>query len=91
MTLTIIITKVQGEARKTDPSTGKLQASQHAKYQAVARGNGGHIVFRGFERNSAPNVRMQIDELIGPLNWCGGASDPEANNYGTAQINVEAL
>lgn len=88
MNLTIQITKIQGEARKPGAS-GKLDATQHARYQAVVRGNGGHIVFRGNERPSAPDIRKNIDTLIGPLNW-HGASDLAENNYGMATIEVIA-
>ncbi len=88
MTLSIIITKVEGENRKPDAS-GKLVATQHAKYQAVVRGAGGHIIFRAERRPSASSARKQIDEAFGPLIW-HGATDPDGNNYGIATVEVQA-
>jgi len=69
--LVILIHKSQGEAR-AETKTGKLVATQHAKYFATLRPSPeGHAYFTTPTKSSVGNVKRHVEELFGPLDWRG--------------------
>ena len=66
----ITIRKLQGENRQKD-KLGKLEATQHALYNAVICNSEKHPRFQGRSKLSIAAAKRDAEEIFGPLEWSG--------------------